>query len=92
MQMVTALQTSPAEAARSLAASFKPFALACDNLILSGGATAESILEVLGVSVLTLQGELLPGIPLSMGAAWRIVTKSGGFGKPDALNQLMGHK
>lgn len=58
-------------------------------LVLSGGATAQVILEQLGVSVLKLLGEALPGLPVAEARGLTVVTKSGGFGDPDTLSSLL---
>jgi uncharacterized protein YgbK (DUF1537 family) len=58
-------------------------------LVLSGGATAQVILERLGVHVLSLMGEALPGLPLARGGGLTFVTKSGGFGGEDTLLRLL---
>jgi uncharacterized protein YgbK (DUF1537 family) len=58
-------------------------------LVLSGGATAQVILERLGVRVLELVGEVLPGLPLAQGGDLTFVTKSGGFGDEDCLLRLL---
>lgn len=58
-------------------------------LVLSGGATAQSILQRLGVVALNLLGEALPGLPLATGGGLTFVTKSGGFGGEDALQLLL---
>jgi uncharacterized protein YgbK (DUF1537 family) len=74
--------------------------LSC-GLAVSGGDTAEWISRAAAVSVIELQGEVLPGIPWgeavsSSGQKWRLVTKAGGFGAEDALalvaDFLMGEK
>jgi len=57
-------------------------------LVLSGGATAQVILERLGISVLELLGEALPGLPIARAGGLTVVTKSGGFGDPDTLSTL----
>jgi uncharacterized protein YgbK (DUF1537 family) len=59
-------------------------------LILNGGDTAAFVLQSLGASSILLAGELAPGIPWGFvegGSAdgCMVVTKSGGFGEPDAL-------
>lgn len=58
-------------------------------LILSGGATAQVILARLGIHVLNLMGEALPGLPLAQGGDLTFVTKSGGFGDEDCLLRLL---
>jgi len=58
-------------------------------LVLSGGATAQAVLERLGVRVLDLVGEALPGLPLAQGGGLTFVTKSGGFGGPETLQHLL---
>lgn len=57
-------------------------------LVLSGGATAQVILEQLGIAVLELLGEALPGLPIARAGGLTVVTKSGGFGDPDTLSTL----
>lgn len=75
--------------AARLAQSFKPLAKRCHNLLLSGGATAEAVLDELGVETLALEGEYLPGVPVASAKGWRILSKSGGFGQPNTLAQLL---
>ena len=58
-------------------------------LVLSGGATAQVILERLGIDVLELVGEALPGLPLARANGLTFVTKSGGFGSEDTLERLL---
>ena len=60
-------------------------------LVISGGATAQVVLRALGINMLTLAGEALAGLPIAGAGGFTIITKSGGFGAPDALLQLLGH-
>lgn len=60
-------------------------------LVISGGATAQLVLQALGIGVLHLLGEALPGLPIARAAGFTIITKSGGFGEPDTLARLLGH-
>lgn len=59
------------------------------GLVLTGGATALAVATALGATELRLRGEVAPGLPLGelVAGARRVpvVTKSGGFGAPDAL-------
>jgi uncharacterized protein YgbK (DUF1537 family) len=59
------------------------------TLLCCGGETADAILGALGVGVLAIEGEVLPGVPVSrmlLGErSLQLVTKSGGFGSKDAL-------
>lgn len=69
-------------------------ALAADRaemLVLSGGHTAQVVLDRLGVVRLELLAELEPGVVLSRapGHPWRIVTKAGAFGDEGALLRLL---
>ncbi|MCA8880043.1 MAG: four-carbon acid sugar kinase family protein [Rhodobacteraceae bacterium] len=89
MQAVPGPEADGATIARNLARSFRPLAERSDALILTGGATAEAVLDALDVTLLTLEGEILPGLPLSRAGGWRIVTKSGGFGDPGTLAELV---
>lgn len=60
-------------------------------LVISGGATAQVVLRALGLAVLELEGEALPGLPIARAGGFTIITKSGGFGDPDTLLRLLGH-
>ncbi len=62
----------------------------CAALLLSGGDTASAVCREAGVRRIDLYGEVLPGIPWGVLRCGRldgvpVVTKSGGFGQPDAL-------
>jgi D-threonate/D-erythronate kinase len=59
-----------------------------DLLVLSGGATAQVILQSLGIETLDLLGEVQPGLPMARAGDLTVVTKSGGFGEPDCLSRL----
>lgn len=63
------------------------------NLILTGGDVALGVCKELNIHNLNILDELLPGIPLAI-ANYRkfklnIITKAGGFGKKDALYNLI---
>lgn len=77
-----------ATVAQALAATIAPLAVGAATLVLTGGATAEAVLDRLGIDVLEVQGDVLPGLPLSRGGGWQIVTKSGGFGGAGVLTLL----
>lgn len=73
---------------RDTLASFDP-----QTLLLTGGETALFVARALGAHSILLRGEVAPGIPWGIaqggGLQGRIViTKSGGFGAPDLLQQL----
>jgi D-threonate/D-erythronate kinase len=57
-------------------------------LVISGGATAQIVLNRLGIDVLEVLGEAMPGLPISRGGGLTVVTKSGGFGDKDTLRRL----
>jgi uncharacterized protein YgbK (DUF1537 family) len=73
------------------------FAGGLRTLVACGGDTAAALLEALGAGVLLPQGEVLPGMPWSrldvpgLGSI-TLVTKSGGFGGPDALLAALADK
>jgi 4-hydroxythreonine-4-phosphate dehydrogenase len=70
--------------ARSLAARAKEFGA----LVATGGETARSVLEAMGVTGLRLIKEVEPGVPLSMsmGAVEiPVITKAGAFGDRETL-------
>jgi len=63
---------------------------AIDALVLCGGETARAVLARSGATMLLVQAEILPRIPLATikGGSFqgrRVVTKAGSFGPPDAL-------
>jgi len=63
------------------------------NLILTGGDVALGVCQELGIYNMNILDELLPGIPLAIANyknyKLNIVTKAGGFGKEDALYNLI---
>lgn len=63
------------------------------TLFACGGETADALLGALSVGVLALEGEILPGVPVSHfsfgGVDMRLVTKSGGFGPSELLISLV---
>ena len=62
---------------------------AFETLLCCGGETADAILGALGKGVLIMEGEVLPGVPVSsilLGERrLQLVTKSCGFGDENAL-------
>ena len=59
-----------------------------DGLVLTGGSTAVSVSRALGASGIRLAGELEAGVPVGAligPSPYTVVTKAGGFGKPDTL-------
>lgn len=63
------------------------------SLVLSGGDTAAAVMATLGIGLLRVVGEILPGLPVCRALDDRhdlmIVTKSGGFGGPETLLQML---
>jgi uncharacterized protein YgbK (DUF1537 family) len=59
-----------------------------DGLLISGGATAEIVLQTLGFNLLEVTGEIVAGLPVSKAGDLTIITKSGGFGSRDALVEV----
>ena len=58
-------------------------------MIVTGGDTAIALIEASGCNVVSVLGDLMPGIPVAS-IEWNaqrvlLVTKAGGFGSPDAL-------
>ncbi len=97
LSRLTLLQATPGSShesgkavATALGESLKQLSPPPDALlVLSGGATAQVILGILGVEVLELVGEVLPGLPIALAGRLTVVTKSGGFGDPDTLSRLL---
>lgn len=63
-----------------------------ESLLICGGESAHAILDRLGANSLQVVAELRPGLPLcQVETGWglvRVVTKSGGFGRPDLLESI----
>lgn len=64
------------------------------TLLVSGGETLRAVCDQLGARSLDVDGEVVPGVPTSImrGGRWdgqRVVSKSGGFGDPSLLVQLL---
>ncbi|WP_246105596.1 four-carbon acid sugar kinase family protein [Sporomusa termitida] len=64
------------------------------NLVISGGGTATSICQTLGITVIDLERELLAGIPIGKAVGGHcdglhLVTKAGGFGKRNSLRKVL---
>jgi len=62
-------------------------------LVLSGGDTASLVCQAVEAQAIELLDEIIPGVPCGVirGGAFNgisVVTKSGGFGRPDALIQV----
>lgn len=75
--------------AGALAHSLSRIGLEAGSLLaLSGGATAQIILQHLGISTLNLLGEAQPGLPVAKAGGLTVVTKSGGFGDPETFTRL----
>lgn len=81
------IELSGEEVSRQLASSVHPHLTgAAKVLLLSGGATAEAVLQKMGVKLLELKGECLPGLALAYSNRHCIIAKSGGFGGEDTLS------
>ena len=98
--LVTVEAGEPAEPGAIVAARFaKGIAALVEaqppaSMFISGGETAYAILTRLGVHVIELGGEALPGVPFAhakiAGEHVVILTKSGGFGPPETISLLVG--
>lgn len=66
---------------------------AVKDLVVIGGETASGVAQALPGDRLQVQEEVLPAIPRHqvVGHDLRLVTKSGGFGSPDALERILQH-
>ncbi|WP_313614450.1 four-carbon acid sugar kinase family protein [Agrobacterium sp.] len=84
------------EVADNLAASVAAIDAGYDALLLSGGASAEAYFDSQGIRIMTLLGEILPGLPVAKYGDRYFITKSGGFGNADTLVQVadmvLGHE
>ncbi len=89
LQIVGGREDDPSETSRRFAEGAAAWLAGARSVIFSGGATAEACLDAIGIDVLSLKGEALPGLPVSEGGGRTIVTKSGGFGDVDCLLRLV---
>lgn len=81
--------TDPQEVSRLLAEGICPALTdVASTLLLSGGATAEAVLEKMGITRFRLVGECLPGLGLAHADGRCIIAKSGGFGQPGTLREI----
>lgn len=83
-------QVPPTRVARDFADTLAPHLAHARAMLLTGGATAEAALDALGIDILDVRGEALPGLPLCCAGGQAIITKSGGFGPPDTFLKLAG--
>lgn len=76
----------PRDVARRLADGLASAGPLDDTLVvLSGGATAQVVLGHMGIGLVEVLGEALAGLPIAQTLRFKLITKSGGFGEPDAL-------
>ncbi|HEY1411056.1 MAG TPA: four-carbon acid sugar kinase family protein [Rhodopila sp.] len=64
------------------------------TVVVAGGETLRSLCDATGATTLLVQGRLVPGVPRSMlqGGRWNgvtVVSKSGAFGHPALLRELI---
>lgn len=63
------------------------------TLFVCGGETAHAVLKRLEIKIIQVIGEVLPGVPVAHSIncpkELTIITKSGGFGEPDLLENLI---
>ncbi len=84
-------QVSSEEVSANLATSVHPrLTSKAQTMLLCGGATAEAVLDRMGIECFRLEGECMPGLGLAYAAGQCIIAKSGGFGQPDTLAKLAG--
>jgi len=86
----TAAQADPVEVAARLAETLlrlRP--REGEAIFISGGSTAQIVLQHLGIDMLELLGEALPGLPIARANQFTIITKSGGFGDRQTLIRLL---
>lgn len=75
--------------AAGLGEMVRPFSNVVGALVVTGGETARAVFRAWGITGLQIAGEVEPGLPYSIAAGWRrplpVLTKAGGFGKPETL-------
>jgi uncharacterized protein YgbK (DUF1537 family) len=84
---------SSRELVQCMASAAEPLIRSASTLVMTGGDTARTVLDRLGVERLQVLGELEPGICLSRTCADlpAIVTKAGGFGDSQSLVRVLRH-
>jgi uncharacterized protein YgbK (DUF1537 family) len=91
-----ATELSSVEVADNLATSVAALDAGYDTLLLSGGASAEAYFDKQSIRILTLLGEIMPGLPVAKYGDRHFITKSGGFGDAETLVQvaekILGHE
>lgn len=81
--------TNAQDVSRFLAEGVVPALTAsASTLLLSGGATAEAVLEQMGITRFRLVGECMPGLGLAHADGRCIIAKSGGFGQTGTLREI----
>ncbi len=91
---VTLLQITPGEdtsarrAAQRFAEGAAPVLRLAQTVLMTGGASAEAMLDEQGIDVLTVTGEVLPGLPCCRVGERSFLTKSGGFGDAETFVRL----
>lgn len=84
-----AVSTSAQDVSRLLAEGVVPVLTgSASTLLLSGGATAEAVLEKMGITRFRLVGECMPGLGLAHADGRCIIAKSGGFGQMGTLREI----
>jgi uncharacterized protein YgbK (DUF1537 family) len=78
------------EVSHALAQSVFSGLARASTLLLSGGETAQAVLDKMEIRRFRLLGECLPGLGLAHAQGHCIIAKSGGFGQPDALSRIAG--
>lgn len=79
----------PLQVSRALAKAVVPMvSKTLSTLLLTGGATAEAVMEEMGINRFRLAGECLPGLGSAHARGLCIIMKSGGFGAPDTLVRI----
>ena len=99
MQLVqmtaVAAQSTPEIAARTFAQGISASLTQQrpSTLLACGGEIATAILSAVGCSLVRVEGEILPGLPVSRMLdgipGLTLITKSGGFGTPDTLHHVV---
>ncbi len=82
-------EVSSLDVARHLASGVYPGCVdPSATLVLSGGATAEAVLEHMGIHRFRLMGECTPGLGVAFANGHCIIAKSGGFGGAETLSEI----
>lgn len=75
--------------AAAMGEMLRPFSNSVGAVVITGGETARAVFRAWDIQGMQILGEVEPGLPFSITAGWSrqlpVLTKAGGFGRPETL-------